>query len=150
MKWIVWFWCKLFGGEWTHILVFWRVEGGETNSAENLSRASGKCRPELCDLCCLPDESQMMICRGISLKGCRKLELSSANEEGREMKMESKGEEDVLVTALEPPAYRVNFLALYFKWGESSWPLFSDLREALKMGTVRLSKCKLWLQQAYL
>lgn len=59
--------------------------------------------------------SQMMICRGISLKGCRKLELSSANEEGREMKMESKGEEDVLVTALEPPAYRVNFLPLYFK-----------------------------------
>lgn len=31
------------------------------------------------------------------------------------MKMESKGEEDVLVTALEPPAYRVNFLSLYFK-----------------------------------
>lgn len=64
-------------------------------------------------------ESQMMICRGISLKGCRKLELSSANEEGREMKMEPKGEEDVLIflriSALEPPAYRVNFLPLYFK-----------------------------------
>lgn len=64
-------------------------------------------------------ESQMMICRGIPLKGCRKLELSSANEEDREIKMEPKGGEDILIflrtTALEPPAYRVNFLPLSFK-----------------------------------
>lgn len=38
-------------------------------------------------------ESQMT-CRGISLKGCRKLELSSANEAGREVKAEQKGEQD--------------------------------------------------------
>jgi len=36
-------------------------------------------------------ESQMM-CRGIFLKGCRKLELSSANEEGRGVKMQQKEE----------------------------------------------------------
>lgn len=40
------------------------------------------------------------------------------------MKMELKGEEDVLIflgiTTLEPPAYRVNFLPLYFKCGEST------------------------------
>lgn len=60
------------------------------------------------------------------------------------MKMKPKGEEDELIflgiTALEPPAYRVNFLPLYFKWGESTFrserSLENENSEAVQMQTL--------------